>query len=111
MNKIERLKTAKDGLDIKPDIQRFAKEGWGSIGEDDIERLKWYGVYLRKPTPGFFMLRVRIPNGHTHSYQVRTHQKNRRSTRLHLEATRPNLDSPPASVKHAQLLLRASKSL
>lgn len=72
MNKIELLKTAKDGLDIKPDIQRFAKEGWESIGEDDIERLKWYGVFLRKPTPGFFMLRVRIPNGHTHSYQVRT---------------------------------------
>jgi len=71
MNKIELLKTEKDGLDIKPDIERFAKEGWESIGEDDIERLKWYGLFLRKPTPGFFMLRVRIPNGYTHSYQFR----------------------------------------
>jgi len=58
-------------LDIKPDIQRFAQEGWETIGEDDIERLKWYGLFLRKPTPGFFMLRVRIPNGYTHSYQFR----------------------------------------
>ena len=72
MNIIELLKTEKDGLDIKPDIQRFAKEGWETISEDDIQRLKWYGLFLRKPTPGFFMLRVRIPNGYTHSYQVRT---------------------------------------
>lgn len=71
MNKIELIKAEKDGLKIKDDIHRFAKEGWESISEDDIQRLKWYGLFLRNPTPGFFMLRVRIPNGFSISHQVR----------------------------------------
>lgn len=71
MNKIELIKSEKDGLRIKNDIYRFAIEGWESISEDDIQRLKWYGLFLRKPTPGFFMLRVRIPNGFSFSHQVR----------------------------------------
>ena len=71
MNKIEEIKNAKDGIDIIKDIERFAKEGWESIEEDDIQRLKWYGLFLRKPTPGRFMLRVRIPGGHSFAYQIR----------------------------------------
>ena len=71
MNKIELLKAEKDGLKIKSDIYRFAKEGWESICEEDIQRLKWYGLFLRNPTPGFFMLRVRISNGFSFSHQVR----------------------------------------
>ncbi|MBT3517234.1 MAG: ferredoxin--nitrite reductase, partial [Nitrospina sp.] len=71
MNKIELLKAKRDGLKIKDDINRFAKEGWESISEEDIHRLKWYGLFLRNPTPGFFMLRVRIPNGFSSSHQVR----------------------------------------
>ena len=71
MNKIERIKLEKDGLDIKHDLRRFAEEGWEAISEDDVQRLKWYGLFLRNPTPGFFMLRVRIPNGHTFSYQIK----------------------------------------
>ena len=71
MNKIELLKAERDGLKIKDDIHRFVKEGWESISEEDIHRLKWYGLFLRNPTPGFFMLRVRIPNGFSSSHQVR----------------------------------------
>jgi ferredoxin-nitrite reductase len=71
MNKIELIKTEKDGLKIKDDIHRFAKEGWESISEEDIQRLKWYGLFLRNPTPGYFMLRVRIPNGFSFSHQVK----------------------------------------
>ena len=71
MNKIEILKSERDGLEIKDDIARFAKEGWESINEGDIQRLKWYGLFLRNPTPGFFMQRVRIPNGHCFSHQVK----------------------------------------
>ncbi len=41
MNKIELIKTEKDELKIKSDIHRFAKEGWESISEEDIQRLKW----------------------------------------------------------------------
>ena len=42
-----------------------------AIPEDDIQRLKWYGLFLRNPTPGFFMLRVRIPGGQTTSSQLK----------------------------------------
>lgn len=72
MNKIEALKEEKDGLDIKDDIARFAKNGWESIVDDDVQRLKWYGLFLRNPTPGFFMIRVRIPGGRATSAQLRT---------------------------------------
>jgi ferredoxin-nitrite reductase len=62
-NKIEELKRAKDGLDVLPDLYRYAREGFDAIPADDLERLKWYGLFHRKATPGFFMLRLRIPNG------------------------------------------------
>jgi bacterioferritin-associated ferredoxin len=50
LNKIERLKKEKDGLDILPDIPRLAEGGWEAIGDDDRERLKWAGVFFRKQT-------------------------------------------------------------
>jgi ferredoxin-nitrite reductase len=70
-NKIEEIKNAKHPLDIMPDLLRYAREGWEAITDDDKERLKWFGVFFRKPTPGHFMLRVRIPNGFATSRQVR----------------------------------------
>jgi ferredoxin-nitrite reductase len=72
MNKIERIKQDRDGLDVREMIAHYAKTGWEAISEDDIQRLKWYGLFLRNPTPGFFMVRVRIPGGRTASYQMRT---------------------------------------
>jgi ferredoxin-nitrite reductase len=72
MNKVEVLKAEKDGLDIKESIARYAELGWEEIPEEDIQRLKWYGVFLRNPTPGFFMIRVRIPGGRTTTEQIRT---------------------------------------
>lgn len=72
MNKIEVLKKERDGLEVKKDIDRFAKTGWESISEEDVQRLKWHGLFLRNPTPGYFMLRVRIPGGHASSAQIRT---------------------------------------
>ncbi len=71
MNKVEKFKCEKDSLEIKKDLVRFGEEGWQSISEEDIHRLKWYGLFLRKPTPGLFMVRVRIPNGMTYSHQVK----------------------------------------
>lgn len=72
MNKIEEYKKEKDGLDILPDVARYAAEGWQAITEGDRERLKWAGVFFRKQTPGHFMMRVRIPNGVTNASQIRT---------------------------------------
>ncbi len=71
MNKIELLKQERDGLDVKELIAEYARTGWQSIPESDVQRLKWYGLFLRNPTPGHFMIRVRIPGGKTNSYQLR----------------------------------------
>ena len=69
-NKIEELKSEKDGLDVLPDLYRYAVEGVEAIPADDLERLKWYGLFHRKATPGYFMLRMRIPNGVLTSEQI-----------------------------------------
>lgn len=71
MNKIEALKHERDGLAVREMIAHYAEHGWESIPEADIQRLKWFGLFLRNPTPGFFMLRVRIPGGRTTSFQLR----------------------------------------
>ena len=69
-NKIEAIKNAKDGLEVLADLDRFAREGVDTIPDDDFERLKWYGLFHRKATPGFFMLRIRVPNGVLTSQQL-----------------------------------------
>ena len=69
-NKIEVLKQQKDGLDVLPDLLRYAREGCGAIEPDDFERLKWYGLFHRRATPGYFMLRLRVPNGVLTSEQL-----------------------------------------
>ncbi len=71
MNKIEEYKAEKDGLDILHDIPRYAQEGWEAITDGDKERLKWAGVFLRRQTPGYMMMRIRIPNGMTNAKQLR----------------------------------------
>src|SRR4029079_6163695 len=57
LNKIERFKNEKDGLDIVEEIPRLAQEGWQAIDEGDRERLKWAGVFFRRQTPGRLMMR------------------------------------------------------
>ena len=71
MNKIEALKSERDGLDVTEDLIRFAREGWRTIADDDKERLKWVGVFHRKPTPGHFMMRIRMANGLVTAAQAR----------------------------------------
>jgi ferredoxin-nitrite reductase len=72
LNKIERYKKEKDGLDILEDVPRLAQTGWEAIEDGDRERLKWAGVFFRRQTPGLFMMRVRIPNGMSSAAQIRT---------------------------------------
>jgi NAD(P)H-dependent nitrite reductase large subunit len=71
LNKIERIKRDKDGLDIVGQVPALARDGWQAIDEGDRERLKWAGVFFRRQTPGRFMMRVRISNGHTTAAQIR----------------------------------------
>ncbi len=63
MNKFERMKNAKDGLDVYPDLMRAAKEGWEVLDDDDVARLKWYGLYPHNTKDGNFMLRVKVVQG------------------------------------------------
>jgi ferredoxin-nitrite reductase len=72
MNNIEVFKAEKDGLDIVQDIPDFAQRGWEAISDADLERLKWSGLFFRKHTSGYFMMRVRITNGMTDAAQLRT---------------------------------------
>ena len=63
MNKIEQWKSEKHGLDVWPDIERYAAEGkpMKSIDTADLERMKWHGVFYRKrDTPDSYMIRVRL---------------------------------------------------
>jgi len=71
VNKIEEIKSERDGLDVGADIRRFAELGCEAIDDGDRERLKWWGTFFRKHTPGYFMMRIRIPNGITNARQLR----------------------------------------
>lgn len=69
---IEAIKKAKDGLDVWPDILRYAQTGFASIAPDDFPRMRWYGIYQQQPNEGHFMLRVKIPGGDLTAAQLRT---------------------------------------
>ena len=72
LNKLEKAKAAKDGLEVKDELEHFAKIGWEAVDKQDLElRLKWLGIFYRPKTPGKFMLRLRIPNGVLNSKQIR----------------------------------------
>ncbi|MGH9898539.1 MAG: hypothetical protein ACRD4L_06790, partial [Pyrinomonadaceae bacterium] len=64
-NKVERVKRERDGLDCLDPLMDYARTGFASITEDDRDvRLRWYGLYTQRPEEeGYFMLRLKIPNG------------------------------------------------
>ncbi|MBW4573922.1 MAG: ferredoxin--nitrite reductase [Aphanothece sp. CMT-3BRIN-NPC111] len=71
-NKFEKLKAEKDGLEVKKELEHFAKIGWEAMDETDRDyRLKWLGFFHRPVTPGFFMQRLRMPSGILTSGQMR----------------------------------------
>ena len=72
LNKVEKAKAEKDGLEVKEQLEHFAKIGWEAIDESDLSvRLKWLGIFHRPVTPGKFMLRLRTPNGDLNSEKMR----------------------------------------
>ncbi len=68
---IEELKAKKDGLDVLPDLMRYAETGFESIAETDFPLFRWYGLYQQRPNDGHFMLRIKVPNGHVNADQLR----------------------------------------
>ena len=74
LNAVEGYKESKDGdgLRIREDLPRLVGEGWESLSKAEKELLKWVGIFFRNPTPGKFMMRIRMPNGFARSEQLRT---------------------------------------
>jgi nitrite reductase (NADH) large subunit len=72
VNKVEVCKREKDGIDCLPDVLHLAENNnWEQMSEDDKHRFKWHGLFFRKPTPGNFMLRLRMEAGQTNARQLR----------------------------------------
>jgi ferredoxin-nitrite reductase len=73
-NSIEACKAGKggDGLRIREDLPGIIARGHEAMTTAEKDLLKWVGVFFRRPTPGRFMMRVRMPNGFSNSEQLRT---------------------------------------
>jgi ferredoxin-nitrite reductase len=61
-----------DGLRILDHLPLILERGAAALTPAEKELLKWLGVFFRKPTPGKFMMRIRMPNGLVRSDQLRT---------------------------------------
>jgi sulfite reductase beta subunit-like hemoprotein len=70
-NSIERLKRDKSPLGMLDELPALIAAGYEQVEEEDIVRLKWWGLYHDKPKIGTFMLRVKIPGGITSPAQLR----------------------------------------
>ena len=73
MNKIEQMKHDKDGLDVWPDLLHYAATDTpvDQIPEDELNRMKWFGIFHRPQRPGTFMMRLRVTGGRLNSAQLR----------------------------------------
>jgi ferredoxin-nitrite reductase len=73
-NSVETLKASKwwNPLRVREELPQLIENGAENLSPADKDLLKWVGVFFRKPTPGKFMMRVRMPNGFARSEQLRT---------------------------------------
>src|SRR6266851_6151711 len=70
-NSVERLKREKSPLGMLDELPALIAAGYEEVPEEDIVRLKWWGLYHDKPKIGTFMLRVKIPGGIVPPAQLR----------------------------------------
>src|SRR5262245_2772770 len=70
-NSVERLKLEKAPLSIIDELPQLIATGYADIPEEDIVRLKWWGLYHDKPKVGTFMLRIKLPAGRVTPEQLR----------------------------------------
>jgi sulfite reductase beta subunit-like hemoprotein len=70
-NSVERMKRDKSPLGMLDELPALIAQGYEQVDEEDIVRLKWWGLYHDKPKIGTFMLRVKIPGGVTSPEQLR----------------------------------------
>jgi ferredoxin-nitrite reductase len=106
-NAVEGYKAALDGdgLRIREYLPEIIERGADSLTPAEKELLKWVGVFFRRPTPGKFMMRIRMLNGFVKAEQLRTiAELSRRlgngvldiTTRQQIELRGFTLDSLPA---------------
>jgi ferredoxin-nitrite reductase len=62
-NPVERLKQEKTPLGMLDELPALIAAGYEHVPEEDIVRLKWWGLYHDKPKVGTFMLRIKLPGG------------------------------------------------
>jgi ferredoxin-nitrite reductase len=73
-NPVEVWKRQKHGLDVWPEVlaHASARSSMKEIPPDELERMKWYGVFYRKrDAPGAYMLRIRITANELSSAQAK----------------------------------------
>ena len=70
-NPVERLKRDKSPLGILGELPALIAAGYDGMAEEDMVRLKWWGLYHDKPKVGTFMLRIKLPGGRVTPPQLR----------------------------------------
>ena len=71
-NPVERLKREKSPLGMLDELPALIATGYADIPEEDVVRLKWWGLYHDKPKVGSFMLRIKLPAGRITPAQLET---------------------------------------
>jgi ferredoxin-nitrite reductase len=62
-NPVERLKQEKTPLGMLGELPALIAAGYENVAEEDLVRLKWWGLYHDKPKVGTFMLRIKLAGG------------------------------------------------
>ena len=70
-NPVERMKREKSPLSMMGELPALIATGYADIEEEDLVRLKWWGLYHDKPKIGTFMLRIKLPAGRITPEQLR----------------------------------------
>src|SRR6185436_3279690 len=70
-NPVERIKRDKSPLGILDELPALIAAGYARVDEEDLVRLKWWGLYHDKPKVGTFMLRIKLPAGRVTPEQLR----------------------------------------
>ena len=74
-NPQERLKREKSPLVMLDELPALIATGYEEVAEEDIVRLKWWGLYHDKPKIGTFMLRIKLPAGRVRPAQLRADRR------------------------------------
>ena len=69
-NSVERLKREKSPLGMLAELPALIAAGYEDVAEEDLVRLKWWGLYHDKPKIGTFMLRIKLPAGRASPEQL-----------------------------------------